>query len=203
MQYLPNGHVLFTLGSKKYVAELDQNHQEVWTYGVAEGLEHPLSAQRLTNGNTLIGDGKLGRVIEVTPDKRVVWKYETPDIANMRMRNSHRTDAGTTLIAVEAEAKIIEVDKDGKIVWSWQAPNGKNRRAYMGRRLPNGNTLICISDPGELVEVDPSGKVVRSIAGSQIRYKNGMDLGIRGMAERQPADFRLHRPAPDRSGSRG
>ena len=77
VQALPNGHVLFTLGSQKYVAELDQNHREVWTYGSAEGLEHPLSAQRLPNGNTLIGDAKLGRVIEVTPDKKVVWSVKT------------------------------------------------------------------------------------------------------------------------------
>ena len=178
VQALPNGHVLFTLGSKKYVAELDQNHQEVWTYGAAEGLEHPLSAQRLPNGNTLIGDAKLGRVIEVTPDKRTVWKYETPDIANMRMRNSHRTAQGTTLIAVEAEAKIIEVDQAGKIVWQWQAPNGKNRRAYQARRLANGNTLICISDPGELVEVAPSGKVVRSIGGAKSDIQMGWTSGF-------------------------
>jgi acetyl esterase/lipase len=178
VQSLPNGHVLFTLGSKKYVAELDQNHQEVWTYGGSEGLEHPLSAQRLANGNTLIGDAKLGRVIEVTPDKRIVWKYESPDIANMRMRNSHRTDQGTTLIAVEAEAKIIEVDNSGKIVWSWQAPNGKNRRAYQARRMANGNTLVCISDPGELVEVDPAGKVVRSIAGAKQDIQMGWTSGF-------------------------
>ncbi len=178
VQALPDGHVLFTLGSKKEVEELDGNHQVVWSYGPAEGLEHPLSAQRMANGNTLIGDAKLGRVIEVTPDKRIVWKYESPDIANMRMRNSHRTDQGTTLIAVEAEAKIIEVDRDGKVVWSWQAPNGKNRRAYQARRLANGNTLICISDPGEIVEVDPGGKVVRSIAGARPDIQLGWTSGF-------------------------
>ena len=74
VQPLPNGHVLFTIGPKKSVVELDANHQPVWTY--SEGLEHPLAAQRLPNGNTLIGDAKLGRVIEVTPDKKIVWKYE-------------------------------------------------------------------------------------------------------------------------------
>ena len=130
VQSLPNGHVLFTIGPKKSVVELNANHQPVWTY--SEGLEHPLAAQRLPNGNTLIGDAKLGRVIEVTPDKKVVWKYENPDIANMRMRNSHRTDAGTTLIAVEAESRILEVDTAGKIVWEWQAPNGANRTLVSG-----------------------------------------------------------------------
>jgi acetyl esterase/lipase/sugar lactone lactonase YvrE len=176
VQPLPNGHVLFTIGPKKSVVELNANHQPVWTY--SEGLEHPLAAQRLPNGNTLIGDAKLGRVIEVTPDKKIVWKYEHPNIANMRMRNSHRTDAGTTLIAVEAESRILEVDTAGKTVWEWQAPNGANRRSYQARRLPNGNTLVSLSDPGEIVEVDRSGKIVRSIAGTNMDIQFGWASGF-------------------------
>lgn len=176
VQSLPNGHVLFTIGAEKTVTELDDHHNAVWSY--SEGLEHPLAAQRLPNGNTLIGDAKLGRVIEVTPDKKVAWKYESADLANMRMRNAHRTDAGTTLIAVEAEAKLIEVDPSGKIVWSWQAPNGANRRMYMGRRLPNGNTAMSLSDPGEVVEVDRAGKVVRSIAGPKMDVQFGWASGF-------------------------
>lgn len=176
VQALPNGNVLFTIGAKKTVTEINGNREVVWSY--SDGLEHPLAAQRLPNGNTLIGDARLGKVIEVTPDKRVVWKYESPDLANMRMRNSHRTDAGTTLIVVEAESRIIEVDQTGKIVWSWQAPNGVNRRAYMARRLPSGNTLISLSDPGEIVEVDKSGKVVRSIAGSKMDIQFGWASGF-------------------------
>jgi hypothetical protein len=36
------------------------------------------SAQRLTNGNTLITHSHGGRVLEVTPDNRIVWLYQTP-----------------------------------------------------------------------------------------------------------------------------
>ncbi|MEO8659668.1 MAG: alpha/beta hydrolase fold domain-containing protein [Bryobacteraceae bacterium] len=183
VQSLPNGHVLYTLNPKKIIVEMDANHKPVWSYGPDEGLEHPLAAQRLANGNTLIGDAKLGRVIEVTPDKKVVWKYESPDLANMRMRNAHRTDAGTTLIAIEAIAKIIEVDKGGKIIWSWQAPNGEKRRSYMARRLANGNTMISISDPGEVVEVNPAGEVVRSIAGNKLDIQFGWASGFVPLAD--------------------
>lgn len=176
VQALKNGHILFTIGPKKQVVEIDADRKVVWSY--SDGLEHPLAAQRLSNGNTLIGDAKLGRVIEVTPEKKVVWKYESADLANMRMRNSRRTDAGTTLIAIEAEAKIIEVDKAGKIVWQWQAPNGANRRAYQALRQPNGNTFISLNDPGEVVEVDRSGKVVRSIAGTNDDIQFGWASGM-------------------------
>mgnify|MGYP001824069917 CR=1 FL=1 len=37
------------------------------------------SAQRLPNGNTLITEGAMGRIFEVTPDYEIVWEYVSPD----------------------------------------------------------------------------------------------------------------------------
>jgi acetyl esterase/lipase len=180
VQPLPDGHVLFTLGPEHKVVELDKNHQPVWTYGPAEGLQHPISAQRLANGNTLIGDAQLGKVIEVDPGGKIVWTYESADLANMRMRNSRRLPGGSTLISVEAAGKIIEVNPAGEIIWSYTGEGGAKRRPYKGVRLPNGNTLITMTSPGELVEVDRAGKIVRSIAGEKndIRmiWASGFDL---------------------------
>uniref|UniRef100_Q02A51 Alpha/beta hydrolase fold-3 domain protein n=1 Tax=Solibacter usitatus (strain Ellin6076) TaxID=234267 RepID=Q02A51_SOLUE len=176
VQSLPEGHVLFTINPRKRVVELDSAHHEVWSYN--EALEHPIAAQRLDNGNTLISDAKLGKVIEVTPAGQGAWKYESSDLANMRSRNAHRTEEGTTLIAVEADAKLIEVDAAGKIVWQWQAPNAKNRKLYMGRRLKNGNTVVSLSDPGEVVEVDRTGKIVRSIGGADPAVQMGWASGF-------------------------
>ena len=181
VQALPNGHVLFTMDPRKRVVEIDGRHKEVWTF--SEGLEHPIAAQRLANGNTLINDAKLGKLIEVNADKQVVWKYENPDLATMRSRNAHRTDQGTTLVAIEVEGKLIEVDRTGKIVWQWQAPNGHNRKLYIGRRLANGNTVMSLSDPGELVEVDRSGKIVRSIGGADPAIQMGWASGFAFLPE--------------------
>jgi hypothetical protein len=181
VEALPNGHVLFTIDSQKKVVEIDHDHNQVWAY--SEGLEAPISAQRLANGNTLIGDAKLGKVIEVTAGKQVVWKYESPELANMRSRNAHRTEQGTTLIAVEAEGKLIEVDKSGSKIWQWQAPEGKGRKLYMGRRLENGNTVMSLSDPGELVEVDRSGKIVHSIGGKDPAIQLGWVSGFSFLPE--------------------
>ena len=36
------------------------------------------SAQRLPNGNTLITEGSFARLMEVTPDKELVWEYRAP-----------------------------------------------------------------------------------------------------------------------------
>lgn len=70
-------------GGRTRILELDPvTLQPVWTY---EGTpEHPLdckflgSSSRLANGNTLIVESLYGRVIEVTPDKRIAWEYINP-----------------------------------------------------------------------------------------------------------------------------
>jgi acetyl esterase/lipase len=176
VQALPNGHALFTVAPRKCVIEIDEKQAEVWNY--CDGLEHPLSAHRLSNGNTLIGDARLGKLIEVTPDKKIVWNHQASNLANMRMRNSRRTASGTTLVAEEAIAKILELDAEGKVIWQWQAPQGDKRRAYQALRLANGNTLISLSDPGEIVEVNKAGEVVRSIAGAKMDLQFGWASGM-------------------------
>lgn len=73
------------------VLEIDPLSLEIlWQYTPAEaGFRMPLdanrfyspfvsSAQRLPNGNTLITEGSGGRIIEVTPDHRIVWEYISP-----------------------------------------------------------------------------------------------------------------------------
>jgi dienelactone hydrolase len=176
VQALGDGHVLYTIGPEKKVVEIDAAGNRVWE--CCEGLEHPIAAQRLAGGNTLIGDARAGKVIEVDRAGKTVWQYASPDIAGMRMRNSKRTGAGTTLIAVEAEAKVIEVDRGGRIVWTWQAPGDPaKRKLYQAWRLENGNTRMSISDPGELVEVNPKGEIVRSIGGEKMDIRMGWTSG--------------------------
>ena len=172
---LAGGHVLYTLGPAHKVVEMDRDHRVVWEYGAAEGLQHPIAAQRLPNGNTMIGDARLGKVIEVDPAKKVVWQYENSDMANMRMRSCRPAGAGTTLISIEAAGKIIEVDRAGKIVWTFETQ--PKRTPYQAHRLNNGNTLVGMADPGEVVEVDRTGKVVRSIAGARDDLKMGWASG--------------------------
>jgi dienelactone hydrolase len=176
VQSLGGGKLLFTVGPKKQVIEADGNGNTAWT--CCAGLEHPLAAQRLPNGNTLVGDARLGQVIEVNQQGSVVWKYASEDLAKMRMRNAHRTAAGTTLIAVEADAKLIEVDAQGKIIWQWQAPEKDQRRLYQGRRLANGHTMVSLSNPGEIVELDETGKAVGSIGGTQMATQMGWASGF-------------------------
>src|SRR3989475_8928655 len=64
VQGLDGGHVLYTIGPAHKVVEMDRDHRAVGEYGAAEGMQHPLAAERLPDGDTLLGDARPGEVIE-------------------------------------------------------------------------------------------------------------------------------------------
>ena len=87
---LPDGHVLlFDDGqyrqnavSASRLLEIDPlSNQVVWSYSgygtAGSSFYSPITggAQRLPNGNTLATLGTKGQLMEVTPDKSVVWDY--------------------------------------------------------------------------------------------------------------------------------
>jgi hypothetical protein len=81
---LPNGHTLSTCTHGNTVVEFDEAGKVVWQLSNADLpeplLKDPCGSQRLPNGNTVItsyGQNQPGEVklLEVTPDKRVVWTY--------------------------------------------------------------------------------------------------------------------------------
>ena len=90
-EILANGHILLfdNYGNfegpegRSRVIEFDPRTMEiVWQYsGTAE---RPLdshirsSQQRLANGNTLITESNGGRILEVTPDREIVWEFLNP-----------------------------------------------------------------------------------------------------------------------------
>ena len=82
---LANGNLLIATGNGKSVVEIDPAGATVWTFATTDfpagtNPEWTVDAQRLDNGNTQIinwlGHGKHGKgisLLEVTPDKQVVW----------------------------------------------------------------------------------------------------------------------------------
>lgn len=57
--------------------EVDPNGKVVW--------EYTGDAQRLTNGNTLICCGTQKRLIEVTPDKQIVWEFSDKNAPELNL----------------------------------------------------------------------------------------------------------------------
>lgn len=86
---LKNGHILITCGDRPgghRVFEVDQQGKTVWEVGEKDlpgiTLKFMAGAHRLPNGNTVmsnwLGHGQFGtgpHLIEVTPDRRVVWTF--------------------------------------------------------------------------------------------------------------------------------
>jgi outer membrane protein assembly factor BamB len=92
---LENGHYLVAHEADGFVREYDAEGSVVWEYEVPlfgkerrGGHGHDafgnqlFAALRLSNGNTLIATGNGHSVIEVNPEKEVVWKLEQNDLPN-------------------------------------------------------------------------------------------------------------------------
>lgn len=88
---LENGRTLVNLTHGNKTVELDQNGNVVWKVGNDDfpdlkPFDDPCGGQRLPNGNTVIASyhatGTAIKIFEVTPDKRIVWKYAGPQRAH-------------------------------------------------------------------------------------------------------------------------
>lgn len=88
---LPNGNTLIACGDAHRLIEVDGDNKVVWSVeqNDLEGITIGFVAgvQRLENGNTIFcnwgghGGTSGGSIIEVTPDKKVVWQF-SPGKAN-------------------------------------------------------------------------------------------------------------------------
>lgn len=120
----------------------------------------------LPNGNFLLHTAPA-TVVEMTPQKEVVWKYEAkPTPENKKHVEVHafqRLADGNTMVAESGNRRLVEVDKDGKVVkvvpLTVKNPD-PHRDTRMVRKLPSGNYLVCHEGDGAVREYDPAGKVV-------------------------------------------
>ena len=122
------------------VREYDASGKTVWEYEVPlfgkprKGGHGPeafgnsvFSAIRLPNGNTLIGTGNGHSVLEVTPQKEIVWKLEQHDLPGVTLAwvtRVERLPNGNTRIgnchASPENPQFLEVTKDKKVVWTFK-----------------------------------------------------------------------------------
>lgn len=149
-QGLPDGHRLIASYSGRFVAEYDEDGKEVWKKTGLPGA--PFSVQRLDDGNTLVTCSDSQKVIEIAPDKSLVWEVSLEG----RPMDARRLDSGNTLVALQTVGKVVEVDRSGKVVWEATDQGG----ALSASRLDNGNTLICRSGNNMVVEINRDGEIV-------------------------------------------
>lgn len=139
---LDNGHYLVCQEGDGSVREYDADGKIVWDYPVpmfgkeAKGGHGPeafgnctFSALRLKNGNTLLTTGNGHSVLEVTPEKEIVWKIEQNDLpgitlawvttlqilpnGNYIIGNCHAGPGQPNLIELEPKTKKVVWQLDG------------------------------------------------------------------------------------------
>lgn len=149
------------------VSLVDADGSVVWDYPV-QGTPHDLA--RLPSGHIVVITGPA-TVVEVAPDRSVVWKYtaqpRAPYTGPVEVHAFQRLDNGLTMIAETGNRRIVEVDRDGRVVrevpLKVDHPH-PHRDTRLARKLPNGHYLVCHEGDGVVREYDGSGQVVWSYA---------------------------------------
>lgn len=121
----------------------------------------------LPNGNLLFQQNWT-KIVEMTPDKRVVWAYDSAtqngnDGKRVEVHAIQRLDQGHTMIVESGPSRIIEVDAQGKIRHEIKLkvnhPN-PHSDTRLARKLSNGHYLVAHESDGAVREYDRKGNVV-------------------------------------------
>ncbi len=163
---LPNGNLLFNTGHG--VREVDRERRVVFEF---QSKSEIYACQRLTNGNTFVGECNAGRLLEVAPDGRIVKQVrllpEGRDGGHLYMRNARQLADGNYLVTHYGEQVVREYGPEGAVVATIPAKGGPHSAV----RLPNGHTLITCGDmPGgsRVFEADRDGRVVWQVQGDEL-----------------------------------
>lgn len=162
--FLPNGNILIADGR---VWEADPQGRCVWEYRSEDQTGGGCySAQRLPNGNTLIGENSTGRIFEVTPTGEKCNLIQVPLNSHNRhqtLRMVRRLADGSTLVC-RSGANIVERYAPGKNdqpVWSQKVPG----LAFAAIADNEGN--IYISSLRQVQKWSPSNQLLWELKASE------------------------------------
>ncbi len=136
---LASGNYLVCHEGDGLVREYAPDGSTVWEYAVPLFDKQPAGghgveawgnqcycALRLTNGNTLISTGNGHGVIEVTPDKKIVWQLTQHDLRGIQLAwvtTLQVLPSGNIVLgnchAGPKNPQVIEVTRDHKVVWKF------------------------------------------------------------------------------------
>jgi outer membrane protein assembly factor BamB len=137
---LSTGNYLVCHEGDGLVREYDSKGGTVWEYPVplfgrqpadGHGVEafgnQCYTALRLANGNTLISTGNGHGIVEVTPDKTIVWQLQQRDLPNIELAwvtTLQVLPSGNIVLgnchAGKQNPQIVEITRDKKVVWKFQ-----------------------------------------------------------------------------------
>ncbi|NND96702.1 MAG: hypothetical protein HKN47_05165 [Pirellulaceae bacterium] len=173
---LPNGNLLITWSD--VVREFTRDKQVVFEYKLDPTNKELGTAQRLSNGNTLITElGPKPRLLEVDSEGEIVLQFplqpET-DNGHMQTRMARKLPNGNYLVPHLLAFKVKEYTPEGKVVKEFATDmkdlGGRQAKnwPFTAIRFDNGNTLICLTNGNKVIEVDADGTVVWKISNDDL-----------------------------------
>lgn len=131
---LPNGHYLVCHEGDGVVREYDAAGAVVWDFAIPgdKGFSHEgtgtavFGAIRKPNGNTVIATGNGHSVVEVTPEKKIIWELTEKDMPGFHLAwvTTLELLPNGNLVVGNCHAgpgvpQIIEVTPEKKLVWAF------------------------------------------------------------------------------------
>ena len=140
------------------VYRVDTDGKIVWDYPAAQCQDVWL----LASGNVLLSHDRGAK--EVTPDKKVVWEYRSPD--GSEVHTCQPLPDGGVLLCEGGTSRLVEVGRDGKVrkeVRIETKTQGAHGQFRVARKLADGHYLVTFSGENLVRELDADGKAVRTI----------------------------------------
>lgn len=181
LHVLANGNIMVQQGASK-VVEIDRKRKKVvWSYDSAtmngnRGKRVEVHAfQPLADGNIMIAESGIGRIIEVdrkgTIHREIKLRVKHPS-PHRDTRLVRKLATGNYLVCQEGDGVVCEYDAGGAVVWKYdiplfdQKPRGGHgpeawgNQTFAALRLRNGNTLITTGNGHSVLEVTKEKKIV-------------------------------------------
>src|SRR5437762_3098552 len=124
---VPLGLMCLLLGGAAGL-EFDEDDHEVRRFDVPNNNRRPKptmrQVRRLANGNTLICASTEDEVWEVSPDKRIVWRYKVPfPYLATRLENGNTLISSGSGYGSPQGYFLVEVDPEGNTLWQYGGPD--------------------------------------------------------------------------------
>ena len=167
---LDNGNVLIAWSDEVKEINPQENDTVVFHYRLSAVNKEIGTAQRLSNGNTLIAElGKEPKLLEITTDGTVAvtvnLKPET-DNAHMQTRMARKLANGNYLVPHLLAFNVKEYNSQGEVIrvlkTDLESLGGRAAEnwPFTAIRLVNGNTLVNLTHGNKTVEFDEAGNIV-------------------------------------------
>ena len=173
------------------VVEIDiPTKQIVWQYDAATAnREQPgekveiHAFQPLDNGNLMIAESGLARIIEVNRQgeivKQIKLKVDRPH-PHTDTRLARKLEDGSYLVCHEGDGKVRLYDDGGNVKWEYEipmfgrkakpghGPDSFGNKVFGALRLPSGNFLIATGNGHSVIEVTPDKEIVWSLTQNEL-----------------------------------